>query len=335
MATKRSAAALAVVAIIAPTIGAPDAPSQWQYFCFESASQFAQVATKTIFSVLPDPEGGVAERRRAEAAAVSSSSSAGDASGVATTVEQAAAKLSALRGTCYFMRIGYWTYEVCPWVSVRQYHSENSANGGTPSEHSEHVLGKYAQGIDEFNAERTIYSQHFTSGAEGRSCVVRYLCPDSWRDEDGIVVVHEPKPKQYVITLRVQALCDGAAGGGGAARAAEGGAADASAGTGAASRGRATASQTPPADAAKASAEGAAEVGRGMQIAEMVLPNTRMLSALRGRCVTPSAGTPTHLHCTRGLATTILLRASLCRRSLHAEWRAGCIWRHHVAGASR
>ena len=297
--------AAAILALAAPAHASEkgDPPATWQYFCFDSATQFAEAATKTIFSLLPDPEGGSAERRRAEAASASSSSSGGDSS-AATTIEQATTRLAGLRGTCYFMRVGYWTYEVCPWATVRQYHSE-SGGAGAPTVHSEHSLGKYAgDGSDEFNADRVIYSQQFTGGAEGRSSVVRYLCPDSWRDEDGIVLVNEPTPKHYVITLRVQALCD-----------ADGAAAVA----GAPTRGRPAAAAGAPTRAARAAAaqEDAAEkaeaAASGMQIAEMILPNTRLLSSLRGRCATAAAAMHRHappMHAMRA-------RVCVCASDLH------------------
>ena len=104
------------------------------------------------------------------------------------------------------MRVGYWTYEVCPWRRVRQYHSENAA-GGNAAVHSEFSLGTYAKGQDEWDAAKRLYSQRYTVGTEGRGTLVRFVCPESRREEDGIAIVHEPKPKQYLITMRVAALC--------------------------------------------------------------------------------------------------------------------------------
>jgi hypothetical protein len=124
-------------------------------------------------------------------------------------------------------------------------------------------------------------AQHFSGGVDGRSSSVRFICPESWRDEDGIVVVHEPRPKQYVINLRVHAMCSGSK-------------QKATAPTPASNRRKATAIAKGAAagGATSAGAGGASRVARTagtstsgpMQIAEMAMPSMRLLSPLRGRC---------------------------------------------------
>ena len=300
-------------------------PPSWQYFCFESANQFAAVANKAIFTILPeiDPGGGQkpstpepseepadrkvqqypepeeqtqswTEKSDVPGEVAADASEVADADEDELTVAAAVAKLASLRGTCYFMRQGYWTYEACPFVSVRQYHSESGGARGT-TVHAEFSLGKHATDRDVI-LEQAIYQQDYTGGTEGRMSQVQFSCPDSWRDEDGITSVTEPTTQQYLITLRVQALCpatgsklamkaertrretvaarnrremlklkkqeeeEKAAGGGGAAAAKA---------AGAGGGGGGGAAPAPPST---------------MQIAEMVLPNMRLLSSLRGRC---------------------------------------------------
>ena len=258
---------------------------------------------------MPDPEGTM---RTTEPSSpqdeLATGRSGANAAPEAPTAAQAAAKLEPLRGMCYFMRVGYWTYEVCPWASVRQYHSE-SGGARSPTIHSEHSLGKHLPSFDDFSAERAVFTQHFGDGEDGRTCAVRYLCPDSWRDEDGIVVVHEPRPKHYVITLRVQALCayqseggrTGAASGGkGGVPAptgptASGGSVGAASVAGEGGGGGTMAGASSSGDAAKA--PGAAPSSGVMQVAEMILPNTRLLSSLRGRCFSMTVGYWTYEFC--------------------------------------
>ena len=97
-------------------------------------------------------------------------------------VEQETAEESSLRalrqfkGKCFFSRVGYWTYEVCPWRRVRQYHSENPSAAGvgvaTPKKvHIEYSLGTYAEGQDRFDGAARIYTQHYASGTDGRSAM--------------------------------------------------------------------------------------------------------------------------------------------------------------------
>ena len=298
MTARRARLAIAAVLVVAPLAAADDAPpTSWQFFCFESASFFASAATKAIFSIMPDPDGTM---RTAQPSSPQDEPASGrrvvDAAHEAPTAVQAAATLEALRGMCYFMRVGYWTYEVCPWASVRQYHSE-SAGARSPTIHSEHSLGKHLPNFDDFSTERAVFTQHFGDGEDGRTCAVRYLCPDSWRDEDGIVVVHEPRPKHYVITLRVQALC-ALQSEGSRAGAASGGKGDsADAASEAVESGSGSTKAVASSSGVAAKTPGAAPSSGMMQVAEMILPNTRMLSSLRGRCFSTAVGYWTYEFC--------------------------------------
>ena len=306
------------------------AAKEWQYFCFDSATAFGRISTTTIFSVLPDPGGGKPPatqpppKEEEEARAKETAAETVDADEPPLTpVQKAARQLKPLEGTCYFMRVGYWTYEVCPWKTVRQYHTETGAAGGA-AVHNEFQLGKHQPESDSYFESQSVFVQQYTGGTEGRGATVRYMCSDSWRDEDGVVVVHEPKPKQYVITLRVQALCspskrkgDGKSSASEASKHGKSSASEASKQHGkkltakekrhaeklakleavkraaAAADGRASART----DGSTASVRGrnlmsdeeavalaTAPPAGPMQIAELVLPNTRLLDSIRGRC---------------------------------------------------
>ena len=314
MERRSSVGVMLLVALLPQPAFAPT----WQYFCHRSAAEFASAATTSVISILPDAASPSSTLRSAaesyqatlpaKAEAAESASSASSEAAELMSAQQVGPRLEQhLRGTCYFMRSGFWTYEVCPWNSVRQYHSESSGRGGrggrgstagaATATTSEHSLGSHASALDEYDASQNIYSQRFTAGTDGRSTLVRFLCPESWRDEDGIVLVHEPNPKEYVVNLRVHALCETAGGlspGSAAKRAApvtEAGkavAAEAAAAAAAKAKAAAAASAVAKGAAKKqpaAAADASSSSSSGsVQIAEMILPNMRLLSALRGRC---------------------------------------------------
>ena len=73
------------------------------------------------------------------------------------------------------------------------------------------LIGTHDAAQDEWREAQLLYLQHFTGGEEGRRATVRIICPENRREEDGIVIVHEPKMKQYVITVRIAAICTPAA----------------------------------------------------------------------------------------------------------------------------
>ena len=149
------------------------------YYCYSGAESFAAASSSFRFLSLPQPESS----RRAPP--VESDEE------VAAPGDDGATRIRAIQGTCFFMRVGYWTYEVCPFKRVRQYHSETSKEG--TSVHSEFVVGRYDAAQDEWRPSQLLYTQHFSMGDEGRSASVRIICPETRREEDGLVIVHEPK----------------------------------------------------------------------------------------------------------------------------------------------
>ena len=110
-----------------------------------------------------------------------------------------ASRVGAMTGACFFMRGGYWTYEVCPGRRVRQYHSENALSGAA-TVHSEFSLGLYDGAGDEYVAARRTFSQRFPGGTEGRASKVQFICGDARGQEDGIVSVTEPADKKYAMS---------------------------------------------------------------------------------------------------------------------------------------
>jgi hypothetical protein len=222
--------------------------AEWQYFCFEGVSKLSGMGD-TDFTELP----GRVEHAPEPAAAAAETGSE-DVGDTTTPLD----RFRKLKGTCYFMRVGYWTYEVCPYLRVRQYHAESGGGTNAPV-HSEFSLGNHDSAHDEWKPSKQVYQQVFGAGSEGRQSTVRYICPESRRDEDGIVVVHEPRAKEYVFTVRISVLC--AAAGDGVVK---------------------PAVQRP--QASRDNSEVQEGDGPGAQIAEMVVPHMRLLNSLKGRC---------------------------------------------------
>ena len=247
-----------------------DAPSR-AYYCYSGADSFAAASSSFRFLSLPQPE---SFRRAPQAQPLSEESEEAAATG-----DDGAARIRAIQGTCFFMRVGYWTYEVCPFKRVRQYHSETSKEG--TSVHSEFVVGTYDASKDDWRASQLLYTQQFTMGDEGRSATVRIICPENRRDEDGLVIVHEPSVKHYVITLRVAAICTPAEG---AAKPAAAAAAAANARAAAAAAAAAAAGMPQARAAEKMDMLAMPRSMPSAPLAEIATPQARLLSPIRGRC---------------------------------------------------
>ncbi|KAL1496685.1 hypothetical protein AB1Y20_014279 [Prymnesium parvum] len=225
---------------------------EWQYFCFEGAAPLAHAATKISTLPVVDPSSSPSSPSPSSPSPSSSTPSSPSSSPPSPpSATSPSERLRPLDGTCYFMRVGYWTYEVCPFNRVRQYHAESGGGANAPV-HTEFLLGAHAPEKD--TAEGGGYQQRFTGGTEGRSATVRFVCPESRRDEDGIVAVHEPTEKDYSLTLRVAAMCAPAA------------------------------AHEPPKERRGADESKDDRVGAATQIAEMIVPQMRLLSSLQGRC---------------------------------------------------
>lgn len=277
--------------LLSGAVEPPDEDSEthaWSYFCYSGADGFQAASKNYQFQTLPQPDSFADTARRAlqdreaDGAVVEeeASSEPQDAASSTPVVDDGAARLGDMQGTCFFMRVGYWTYEVCPFKRVRQYHSETRANGGAAI-HSEFSLGSYDASKDEWRPGSQLYLQHFSRGEEGRSATVRIICPENKREEDGIVIVHEPKEREYVITLRVAALCTPVAG---AAAAPAPPSPEASAKSKAAAASRRAAAKLAKDAAAREAAEKAAKAGITSPLAEVMMPQARLLAPIRGRC---------------------------------------------------
>jgi hypothetical protein len=172
---------------VAPWALAASQERERAYYCYSGAESFAAASSSFRFLSLPQPE----SFRRAPPLETDQEVAAPGDKELAAPGDDGATRIRAIQGTCFFMRVGYWTYEVCPFKRVRQYHSETSKEG--TSVHSEFVVGTYDASKDEWRASQLLYTQHFSMGDEGRSASVRIICPETRREEDGLVIVHEPK----------------------------------------------------------------------------------------------------------------------------------------------
>ena len=257
-----------------------DVPFGWEYHCFYGASLFRELdSSGTVYNEFPQaaqlvPAGAKAGESSAAAAAVSPSS---------TATERVRDALGALSGTCFFMRSGYWTYEVCPGNSVRQYHAENALSGAAKVR-TEFSLGTHNPAADKYIESSQRFIQKYVSGADGRSSTVQHICAGNRRDEDGVISVAEPAARSYLITLRSAAMCAAAAAAAGAAADTGGKAtrgSSAAAASAAASSAAASAAASPAAAASVGASGGVEEVPVAP---DLELAPLRLLDKLGRRC---------------------------------------------------
>jgi Glucosidase II beta subunit-like protein len=70
---------------------------------------------------------------------------------------------------CLVTRLGYWSYKVCPFKEVTQFHQK-----GTKVE-MEFNLGTYDKDLDETSIDGA-YAQSFSGGTDGRKTTVNFVC---------------------------------------------------------------------------------------------------------------------------------------------------------------
>ena len=107
---------------------------------------------------------------------------------------------------CYQVRQGYWSYEVCPFVGVRQYPSQKNAVDKKPSERgSTNHIGAYEESMDAIDGDGT-YIQSFTNGLDGRRAELRVVCAPGINAATPLSV-NEPEKMHYVFTLESPLVC--------------------------------------------------------------------------------------------------------------------------------
>mmetsp|Transcript_23876 Transcript_23876/g.73077 ORF Transcript_23876/g.73077 Transcript_23876/m.73077 type:complete len:397 (-) Transcript_23876:234-1424(-) len=187
------------------TLAAAAAAEEWEYYCLHGASALAALDRTTPFHALPSPG-------RPQPPAQPGDRTAPPAHGGEQAFVEVAERMRGLTGTCYFMRAGYWTYEVCPGKRIRQYHSENALSGAAKVR-IEHSLGVYDSGGDEYIESKGVFSQRFKDGTDGRATKVQFVCgaasgAGGQTLEDGLISVTEPAEKKYLIAFRTNAMCN-------------------------------------------------------------------------------------------------------------------------------
>ena len=93
-----------------------------------------------------------------------------------------------LRSGCFSRAVEWWTYEVCPFRAIRQFHHDGSPPAGPHGNFLSYQVttafsvGSYDADGDEWQRSPSgewLYAQHYRGGAEGREATVRFLCPSS------------------------------------------------------------------------------------------------------------------------------------------------------------
>jgi len=122
------------------------------------------------------------------------------------TLQELTAKLRLAYGKgCFTRQKDYWTYEVCPYQKVRQFHKEG-----------EHVsmdfsLGLYEPGSDELAGG--VISQRFVGGSSDRRSAVRFSCSSELAEQKALLTdIKEPRSQFYEFEIRTPLVCQSAPG---------------------------------------------------------------------------------------------------------------------------
>ena len=122
------------------------------------------------------------------------------------------------KAPCFAKSLGYWTYEVCPFRNVRQYHREGKEKLTTFS------LGLYVANSEEEVVEDEmmdnqddkgrsaslipVMSQSYSGGHANRRSIVRYACDRTMKGGAKIVNVKENPTHVYTIVVATDKICD-------------------------------------------------------------------------------------------------------------------------------
>eukprot|EP00466_Bigelowiella_natans_P011298 jgi/Bigna1/87274/estExt_fgenesh1_pg.C_180144 len=137
---------------------------------------------------------------------------------------------------CLEKNAGYWSYEVCPFQDVNQFHGEA---GMAREQRVNFHLGHYGDDFDEYpalddgaeesdhfseekvkvlsslplpaNAGHIAYAQRYIGGTSGRRTLVKYVCHQRRAGFDGmmgeIIEIEEPMEFHYTITVATPHAC--------------------------------------------------------------------------------------------------------------------------------
>jgi hypothetical protein len=140
-----------------------------------------------------------------------------------------------LRNKCVTLNSGYWTYEVCFFKKVTQYHGNSNAG----SSRTEFFLGTHRADLDDFplletplppagekeakrdeqkNQERASlpskkslaglsYVQRYMGGTSGRRAVVNFVCNPNAGQSSELIEVEEPRTHMYSLTVSSPQVC--------------------------------------------------------------------------------------------------------------------------------
>jgi hypothetical protein len=114
--------------------------------------------------------------------------------------------LQELAQSCYRLRSGFWTYELCPFRRVSQAHEPERKRAGTA-----HAIGRYVPARDHIDTALGEYWQEYSGGDQDRSARVRFVCPDASASSqvEAITLVIEPSSRSYEFTFQSAAVCRG------------------------------------------------------------------------------------------------------------------------------
>lgn len=133
---------------------------------------------------------------------------AGEISEEAFTTKLSANIKRKLGSRCLTKVEGYWTYEVCPFRKVQQYHQEGVVKS------LEFNLGTHDESLDGLN-HHTELTQTFAEGSGGRQSLVRYVCNPNKKAgvkmlkkaAHVIKTVLEPQELMYHFEIHTTAAC--------------------------------------------------------------------------------------------------------------------------------
>lgn len=120
--------------------------------------------------------------------------------------------LSSLKANCLYRMEGWWTYEFCFGVGVKQFHHDQQ----TGTRVSEFVMGKYESGPSALvvDADNKQVRQRYVGGTVcdlngvPRSVEVRFLCNDKPNGITFVGELQEPATCQYSLAVLTPLVCD-------------------------------------------------------------------------------------------------------------------------------